>query len=586
MLAAARTYLRPLAWYAGNALLTVLVLVGVMRLWRTSLDRPIGYTDDSLQSLVFAKTVAETGWYLDNPRLGAPGRMDLRLFPMSEGLHFLMLRGLAAVTGDPFVAYNLFIYLGFPLSSTAALVVFRRFGYSAAVGALASQLFAFLPYHLLRVFLMGHVFLGSYWLVPLAVWVVLRVYSGDATAGRRRQLLRLAAACAFSFVFAGGGVYYAFFYCFFLCLAGFRAAVADRRYAAAGAAAALVASTSAGVFVNIAPCLPALRAAHAERGAGLMNRTVAQADSFGLRVVQMLLPAEDHRLPALKQLKHRYNVAMGAQVNENDSASLGALGAAGFVALLVALVRRRATSEPADLWQPLAVLNVAGVLLGTVGGLGAVVSFAGITWIRAYNRVVVFLAFFALFALALLADRLLRAAPGGWRWGALGAFAALTALGLLDQSGNWCRAAHTYRRHEFESDRAFARAIEDRLPPGSSVFQLPCCTFPEHPMPTWASGYHLAKPYLHTRALRWSYGPNLLQPEWAWQEEVGKKPVPEMLAGVRAHGFAGVYIDRRGYPDRAAQLEAELAAALGTAPLVSDDGQCSFFPLTSRPGPS
>jgi hypothetical protein len=49
---------------------------------------------------------------------------------------------------------------------------------------------------------------------------------------------------------------------------------------------------------------------------------------------------------------------------------------------------------------------------------------------------------------------------------------------------------------------------------------------------------------------------------------------------VSNNGFDGIYIDRLGYPDRAAKLESELGEVLKTEPLVSPDGRKSFFNLS------
>jgi hypothetical protein len=39
---------------------------------------------------------------------------------------------------------------------------------------LPAQCYAFLPYHLLR---LGHLFLANYFVVPLAIWLMLRIAS-------------------------------------------------------------------------------------------------------------------------------------------------------------------------------------------------------------------------------------------------------------------------------------------------------------------------------------------------------------------------------------------------------------------------
>ena len=72
----------------------------------------------------------------------------------------------------------------------------------------------------------------------------------------------------------------------------------------------------------------------------------------------------------------------------------------------------------------------------------------------------------------------------------------------------------------------------------------------------------------------------------------GRPSVPAALATERVErllpaasraGYEGLYIDRAGYPDRAARLEAEVSALLGgVEPLVSDNGRMSFFDLRRR----
>src|SRR5439155_22930510 len=85
----------------------------------------------------------------------------------------------------------------------------------------------------------------------------------------------------------------------------------------------------------------------------------------------------------------------------------------------------------------LSVLSVAGLLLGCVGGFGYLFSLALNPWIRCYYRVSVYLAFFGLFAAALVLNRLTRALAkrqvAGYR--VHGLVVLLLALGLLDQTG-------------------------------------------------------------------------------------------------------------------------------------------------------
>ena len=89
---------------------------------------------------------------------------------------------------------------------------------------------------------------------------------------------------------------------------------------------------------------------------------------------------------------------------------MGVLGSAGFLFLLGYLLFRPRETAPPHLAHPfpllthLSVLNLAAVLLATIGGFGSL--FALLVWaqIRGYNRIIVYIAFFSIFALCLLFD--------------------------------------------------------------------------------------------------------------------------------------------------------------------------------------
>src|SRR5690606_24301085 len=46
-------------------------------------------------------------------------------------------------------------------------------------------------------------------------------------------------------------------------------------------------------------------------------------------------------------------------------------------------------------------------------------------------------------------------------------------------------------------------------------------------------------------------------------------------------GFSGIYINRKGYPDRGAGLEKNLTTLLKQSPMVSQDGNLAFYPITN-----
>lgn len=162
--------------------------------------------------------------------------------------------------------------------------------------------------------------------------------------------------------------------------------------------------------------------------------------------------------------------------------------------------------------------------------------------------------------------------------------ARLAALGLLvvglwDTTSRHQAPNHAELRANHAAWRGFVGRMEAELPPGGMVFQLPAASYPEagpvHQMPDYA---HLAC-HGYSRALRWSFGTNRNR-RWAeWQESVAGLPTPEMVQALAATGFAGVYVDRRGFADSGAAVVAELRSLLGPEVAVSDAGRQLLFSL-------
>src|SRR3954451_4410566 len=143
--------------------------------------------------------------------------------------------------------------------------------------------------------------------------------------------------------------------------------------------------------------------------------------------------------------------------------------------------------------------------------------------------------------------------------------ALLLVFGILDQTTPRMVPSYAAISSEMASDDAFVKRIEAALPAGAMVFQLPYQPFPEAAPVVEMADYSHLKGYLHSRALRWSYGAIKGRPEAEWQPEISALPAAEMAEQLVLKGFDGLYIDRFGYADRGMKLEQEMAAQLGGA---------------------
>ena len=133
------------------------------------------------------KTLLETGWYESQPLLGAPAGQVYHDFPTADNLNFAAGSVLGALLGDWAVAMNVYYVVGFLLCAVGGLFFLLRVGVSRPVGVALSVLFALAPYHFVRN--ENHLWLSSYFFLPIALWVVWLVATGRpvwlARAGAR-----------------------------------------------------------------------------------------------------------------------------------------------------------------------------------------------------------------------------------------------------------------------------------------------------------------------------------------------------------------------------------------------------------------
>jgi phosphoglycerol transferase len=578
---------RALAAYGLTLVVCLLLLTCVLQLWRAKLSVPLAFGGDAVLHQVLIKRVVEHGWQLRNGDPGALGGLETYDFATADHLHFLIERLIGLIDPRPAVVFNVYYLLTFPLAALAALFALRRFrvGYPAAV--VASLLFAFLPYHLSR---LGQLHLAAYYVIPLTVLVVLRLYLGQLPLfrlepgphGRRWHPLSAETLGALLVCVLTGlsGVYYAFFACFLLAVAGVASAWFRRRLAPLAVAAVLAGVVAVTVGASLAPAARSRREHGPNPLAEDTRRHHGESELGGLKLAQLLLPATGHRFPPLAALKARYNAPPTPLVTENDLAALGLLGSFGFVLLLgrlLPLARGGRRLKPLD---ALAGLTLAATLLATIGGFGTLFALLVNPTLRCYNRISVYLGFFALFALAVVLDRLVRRWAGSRARvvGCWGGLAVLLVLGVLDQTCPAHVPPYEAIQAEHRTLREFVRRVEASVPAAGMIHQLPYTPFLDAPPERMGPCDHL-RPYLVSRKLHWACGPMRGREGDSWHRFLQEQPLEEQVRRLSLVGFAGICVDRNGFADGGRQTEAELARLLGPPPLVSADNRRSFFPL-------
>lgn len=552
---------------------------------------PFSYQGDELAMDALIKGVAETGTWWYNPRLGGAYGQSLVAYPYVDALSLYMMAAISLFTDNSFLIYNLFFFSTFFLCAYTALFALKRMEVSSLFAVLCAVLFAFLPYHMLRY---SHLLLTAYFMVPLVILAILWVLNGNCVFRRSRgesclhafiknkKLLYVFVVCL---VASSTGFYYAFFSCFFIVAAWIIMVFSRNKGDKVPLLPlAMLAVFVIGVLLNYLPnILYALITG--DSGVSQSNiRTPFEAEQYAFMLVTLILPQPAHRSELMQSLAERYTQS-SQYINENLTAALGLIAAIGLLILLFLVFRRPKNSDGLGLsyMKDLSVLNFAGFLLGTVGGLGALIAYTLNTGIiRGYCRLSVYIGFFALACIGIFLTYLKRKHAAGVVGTAMSVclVVALMVFGLWDQTYTVYHSADEQSEivSKVDMDRAFVQGIETQTKTGALIFELPYSSYP------WGPEYPLLKGFIYSDNLRWSFGGVVGGKADTWTQEVSSLPANEMVERLRQESYSGIYVDLDVYrvlaenPDEIVQMQDSLTALLGE-PQHSADATKLYYPL-------
>jgi hypothetical protein len=576
----------------GAAALATALGVWALQLWKANLRVPFEIGSDAGYSLIMIKDVITHGWDLTDSSLGAPFGLELYDYPAYSGdsLYLLVIKALGIFSEDPAVVVNGFFLLCFPLIAITAFGALRWLGISTGVAVVCAILYDLLPYRLGS--FEFHLFLSSYFMIPICCCLILATFNATELfvrdprrTGVRAYLTYRALAMGILCLLIGSADnYFAVFTVALMLPAALFAYLANRRLRALACALIATAIVLAAISLNALPTI----IYHLQHGPDNIptQRRPQETDTWGLSLTNLVLPIEGSRIPLLTGITHRYNETIRTPLSlppasEPGWTSLGLVGTLGFLWLTVTLVvhcLRRGGRRVDSRGVRAALAAALAFLIGTVGGLATLFAYAVTPQMHAPGRIIVFIAFFALFGAALGLDQLrgrIRLHPSVRRgWPAL--LAAVLVVGVLSETSPLLVPDYTAEIAQYNERKQFARAIEFQVPAGSSIFELPYLPFPQGVNPPGISLYEDLYVYLVSRDLRWSGGAMEGRPtDWV-PSFVKHRPITQILAGISAVGFRGLYVEPAAYAD-ADTLLRSVSRTLGVAPLISPSGRMVFF---------
>ena len=545
---------------------------------------PIAYQggDDFGTAYKHAKVVSDSGskWIYESDRLGAPYGAEYYDF-MPDSLmnaDVLFLRFFGLFSEDPVTVVNLTIVFLFFLIALISYFVMRQLGIRQDFAVVGSLLFDFMYYHFMR--LVSHFCLSSYEFVPLSILLCIWLWKDDRLFAMGKDFWKYKKnylVLLFFFFIANNGIgYYTFFTCMFLVITGISKAVKQRSGKAVFQMIRMVVSNVLFMILALVPCI----VYQIQNGANLTQRSLADSELYALKIVQLLIPYKDYGIQKLQEYNQEYYQTFA--LTESITSYLGTMASLGFLVLIFGLMRRRENMVKQR--EPLALfveLNIFAVLFATMGGFGGIFANFVTSLIRGTNRISIFMAFMALSTIGILMTRLMQKKGRAWKvWkpicGAL--FCALAISSLYDQIPVSVTGAAAQLQEEKNSDSQFVKRIEDSVPKGSMIFQLPYHPYPEGGPVNQMQDYHLFVGFMYSKDLKWSYGGSKGREGDLWYQQTAGKPVEQMVEELRAKDFAGVYVDKRAYDDIGfADLDASLKRVVGCEPIHSKNGNLYFY---------
>lgn len=557
------------------ALGALLLSLGIVAGWLTAADRysfadfaDLYYSGDAIAVLAWIKAYSTGEIWPFFPKeiasLGAPFGGNWTDFPAEDFIYFTA--GLLAKVFGLLIGASVFVMCLHVLAGLSFFIVGRTLGYRATVVFAGALLFGLAPCGFARN--LPHLTLTAYWHIPLALfavkWAAGQVNPTDGSSNVQRALAISGAVLA--------GFLNPYYLAAFLWLGAcvmVGSFVAGRREA--GRAMLLLLGLSIGAY--LLQSLDSLWIAARYGGnSEVLGRRLIEQDAHGLRLPDLLFPYW-HRSEFVQSWSRRLYADLSFSRGEGVLSYIGIISCVSLMLLLVTGTARTLAKrvDAVSEWYWFAVLTIGFAI---VGGVNYFIGSLGMVYLRATTR----------FSIVIMAIALLWACESvsrlRGRWIGPVIATAMIAIGVWDQVIPRSILAIS---SQARTDAQFIAALESMLPKGAMVLQLPVQAFPESGPVHHMGDYEHLRLYLHSISLRFSYGTIHGRSDFEWQKALNALPAEDLVARATEYGFAAIYIDRRGYPDAAAELEGKLTAQLG-APIVKNAGRLAYrLPTPAHP---
>jgi phosphoglycerol transferase len=562
-------------------ILVLMSLILILHLWNAKLTTyPLTYgTDysisgnnenDSMQVLFYFQEMLDEGIFGNESRIGTPYTTESLDFSTGSYLFRILRTIVIKIFNNLVFAVNFIYLLGYFLAANITYYILKKLHFSRETAFVGAILYAFVPYHFFRG--IAHTGYSSYWPVPLFLYYCIIYMKGERGYERIENnrfswenMIHITAL----FLMAGKGVYFAYFSCFFLCaIVLYKLLQREEWILIKEVCFDLLLS----LFFFSINCIP-LIISRFKYGANsnIAIRSAGEVEYYGLKIADLLLPINDHRIKWLNGIKSKY--MSFPLTNENVYAALGIFMGIGLLWLFIALIKKKNVDE---IVYACAVLNVFALGLACVGGFSSLIGLF-FSKIRCYNRISIYIAFFALIAALTLLERL----KDKIKLKSLKIIVLICVLGggVFDQTSDAFIPSYKEIEENWNSDKIFINQIEEMEDDGSMIYQMPYMIYPENGPVNRMKDYSHFIGLIHSKSLKWSYGCYTGRKGDTWNKNLLKLQLQDQIKQLKILGFAGVYIDSYAYNENVESVLEQLYSIIGAEPMISNNGRLFYYTL-------
>lgn len=499
---------------------------------------PLGYGGD----LWFAMTIIKAYMLEDLPLFGfkfvsllnAPAIANWNDYPITEDLIFYFTGQIAKLVGL-YAATNILLLVSHMLAGISFWLVCKYYRVNAFLAFSGALAFAFSHFIFIRG--LGHIVVGFCWHIPLLLMISEWVYNKKVT-----QLLssKFYIASFISLIAGFLNPYYSIMYCQFLLFAVIYFCV-NKKFIYIRFPITLICVTVLGFFLANSDTL--LYGYFNGSNQAFSGRNLASLELYALKIPDMLFaPGGGTWFTEFSKWVYYDRAYVKGEYWSPYLGFFGLFSLFIFISInSFEALRGKFINVSVHYWHAIWV-----ILFSIVGGINLLFGTAGFTFLRATNRLSIFiLAIVTIFTLRYLTKYVSNRTA--------------IIIAIIISYAVWFEQlaprimANPPVPNAIEkmiiSDKKFVDKIEVSNPNGK-IFMMPVMQFPEVGPINKMGDYEPLRLYLNSNNLHYSYGSNKGRGDSEWQLDIEKLSPEDMVEKLQIYGFDAIVINRKGYEDK------------------------------------